>query len=338
MQRVKGPVRVGLIGGGWAAWAHGQGYRQLPDLFRVRYVMDVDAGIAAERARDLPGARAVTNARAVLDDPDIDAVDICVPHDLHRPIAIAAAKAGKHVLMEKPLARSYAEGREIVAAAGAAGVQLMIAFNERHRWCMRTIKRLADEGRLGRVYMVRSDHHQNVVKPEGHWLRSKDRSGGGAVIGSGVHLLDLLRWFGGEVSEVFCTSFHMPDRLEGEVAASVTVTYAAGGIGTHDIMWATSGKPWYQFLAVYGTGGRATTFGTDVTFAPIDGGLDTLEMPKEGPFTDTFRDELKHFGECLLSGARPITDGADALKTQEIVEAAYRSAETRAVVRLPLAG
>ncbi len=331
MKKTDSPIRIGIIGCGWAASAHGRGYSQLPDLFNVAVVCDPDETAAGSLGRDLSADAVETDWQRVVDEPEVDAVDICLPHHLHHPVAVAAARVGKHVLTEKPLARTVEEGREMVRAAEEADVHLMVAFNERFNWHIRTMKRIVDEGRIGKVYMVRTDHNQNVRFAEKAWFKSREFAGGGALIGSGVHMLDLLRWFGGEASEVFCTTHYMPDRLEGEVAAGVVVTYRDGGIGTLDIMWAAQAEPWYQFLVVYGSEGRATTLGGDITVA-TSSGVETIAVPDDAP--DCFAEEIGHFGNCCVSGETPLTVGSDALKTQEIVAAAYQSAESRSAVRL----
>jgi UDP-N-acetyl-2-amino-2-deoxyglucuronate dehydrogenase len=329
------PCRIAIIGCGWASSVHAEGYLANPELFTVTLCCDTDENQARLRAAQFPGCRIETEWQSVVSAPDVDAVDICLPHHLHAPVAIAAAQSGKHILIEKPLARTLVEGREMVDAAEEANVALMVAFNERYTWYGQTVRQLVDDGRLGDVYMVRTDHNQDTRFGDDAWYRSVDQVGGGALIGSGIHMLDLLRWFGGEPREVFCALHTIPERLSAEIAAMVTVKYADGGIGSLDISWAAPAEPWYQFLIVYGTEGRITTTGRDVVLA-TGGETEVFHPPEDEPENGSFVREILHFGECLRDGNPPITSGSDALRTQELLAGAYRSAEWNVPVSLPL--
>ncbi len=334
MSRTKKPFRVAMIGCGGISRAHAQGFRQLSDLFTVRAACDVNVEAANKCAADLPSARVTTDWQEVLGDPEIDAVDILLPHDLHHPVAVAAAEAGKHILLEKPLATTVREGKGIVKAVERAGVACMVAFNERHRWPVRTIKEIVETGRIGEVYLIRTDHNQNPKFAPKQWYRSKAKSGGGALIGSGIHMLDLLHWFGGEVRYVSAVTRHIPGRVDEEAAACVVVQFADDRIGSLDISWAAPRHPWYQFLVVYGTKGTATTLGGDVTISS-EAGVETVKTPVQDSYADSFVKEIEYFGECLAGGKQPMTHPADALRSLEICMAAYRSAETHKMVRLP---
>jgi predicted dehydrogenase len=329
------PYGVGIIGCGWAASAHARGYLFDLGLFDVRMCCDTNAAKAAECSALFPHSEPVEEWKAVVESPRVDVVDICLPHHLHHAVTIAAAEAGKHVLIEKPLARSLREGREMVDAVERAGVVLMVAFNERFTWQARKIREIVDSGRIGDVYFVRTDHNQDTSFSEAHWWRSSELVGGGALIGSGVHMLDLLRWFGGEASDVYCATHIMPARLAAEIAASVSLTFANGGLGSLDITWAAPGEPWCQFLIVYGTEGRITSLGRQVVLA-TGTETETWQPPENDPAQDSFTQEVLHFGTCLRDGVTPMTSARDALKTQELVEAAYRSVAERRPVGMPI--
>jgi predicted dehydrogenase len=247
---------------------------------------------------------------------------------------VAAAKVGKHVLLEKPLAANLREGRQIAKAVEKAGVTCMVMFNERHRWPVVKIRELVESGRIGEPYMIRTDHNQNPQFAPKQWYRSKARSGGGALIGSGIHMLDLLHWFGGEVRQVSAVTRHIPGRVDEEAAACVIVQFADGKIGSLDISWAAPRHPWYQFLVLYGTKGTATTLGGEVTVSTPER-VETIPSPVQDSYSDSFVNEIRYFGECLVEGKQPMTHPADAVKSLEICMAAYRAAETRSVIGLP---
>src|SRR5438067_1068560 len=171
------PVRVALIGCGGIATAHLAGYQALPELGQIVVACDSDAGNARRRAEEM-GAEACSDYREAVAREDIEAVDLCLPHDLHEPVARAAAAAGKHVLVEKPIARNLAEADRMIEACADAGVHLMVAHCQRFSADRQTAKRLVDEGAIGRVYMMRTDHNQWVEYPAGHWINDPVKLGG----------------------------------------------------------------------------------------------------------------------------------------------------------------
>ncbi len=329
---------MALVGCGNIAHAHARGYKALPQLFRVVAVCDVDEERAGRMAQELGAEKVYHDYRQVADDPEVEAVDVCLPHDLHAPVAIACARAGKHVLVEKPLATSMEEGREMVRTAKEAGVKLMVAFNERYDPVNRRMKELVDEGKLGRIFLLRLDHNQNVCVPEGHWIRSRKRMGGcgGVVFGSMPHRLDLLRWFGGEVEKVYGLTFEMPERMEGPVSAVALMRMRSGATGEVTAVWACANPAWYEGAWVYGTKGSAYSVtwrgGRSELF--FDDGERRTKVDVEP--ADSFTEEIRHFGECILEDKEPLTNGEDALKSLELSVAIWRAAEKGRVVNLPL--
>ncbi len=117
-------LRVALVGCGLFSESHIRAYEHYPERARITICCDLDLEKAVQRAELITGARAVSSLDAVLADPDVDAIEICTPHHLHADIAIAAAQAGKHILCQKPLAKTLAECDAMIAAAQAAGVVL----------------------------------------------------------------------------------------------------------------------------------------------------------------------------------------------------------------------
>jgi len=342
VRRTTPPFRVGIIGCGGISHAHALGFGNLPALFEVRAVCDSNEKAARKLAEPFGEPRICSDWREVIADPEIDAVDILLPHHLHALVGVSALRAGKHVCLEKPLAITLSEGIELVLEAEASNAVFMVAFNERHRWSVRTIKKIVDEGRIGDVYMVRTDHNQNPRFAANAWYRNGQLAGGGALIGSGIHMLDLLQWFCGTATSVFATGVKLPEVLETETAASVIVEFAPRKegcpdcIGTLDISWAAPNHPWYQFLVVYGTRGTVSTLRGDVVSLRTAGEQEEFHAPEGDTWTDSFREELRHWGECIAQGTRPLTDAREAFRSLEICMAAYRSMDTHTAVRIPL--
>src|SRR5439155_22736693 len=128
------------------------------DELRVVATCDLDRGRAEERAAQLGAGRAATDVDELLGASDVDAVLLCLPHDQHAPATVAAARAGKHVLVEKPIARTLDEADAMIAVADAAGVTLMVAHNQRYLPLHRRARELVDDGAIGPVRCARADN------------------------------------------------------------------------------------------------------------------------------------------------------------------------------------
>jgi UDP-N-acetyl-2-amino-2-deoxyglucuronate dehydrogenase len=320
-------LRVALIGCGGISAEHARAARELPELLRYTVAVDEDPSRASTRAAEA-GAEALTDWRAALQRADVDAVDICLPHDLHAEVAVAAARAGKHVLVEKPLATTMADADAMLAAAREAGVVLMVAFCERYMPLYQRVKEIVASGALGRPLMARIDHNQWVVAPPGHWIRSRQRLGGGCVSSAGCHRLDLLRWFLGEPEAVSAMTVQRPEQMEGEVGGLVNLRFPSGAIGNLAILWSALLPPWYEELWIDGEEGRLHTHG-GLHVASRRTGTDEVLLVPAG---DGFTGELRHFAECVRDGRMPLTSGEDARKTLAVCLAAYESERGSCVV------
>lgn len=204
------PVRVGMVGYKFMGKAHSHAYHDVGMFFDVpNPVMQVVSG------RDEAGVKAAaakfgwsgyeTDWRKMINRADVDLVDICTPNNMHAEIAIAAAKAGKHVLCEKPLALSLAEAREMYAAVKKAGVTAMICHNYRFAPAVQYIRQLINEGSLGKIYHWRAQYLQDwIIDPEfpAVWRLRKEVTGSGAHGDIQAHIIDLARFLVGEISEV----------------------------------------------------------------------------------------------------------------------------------------
>ncbi len=209
------PLRIGMVGYGFMGRAHSNAYRRVNNFFDLPYapvlqaVCARDAGKAKAFADQWGYASIETDWKKLVARNDIDAVDICTPNNLHHDIAIAAAKAGKMILCEKPLSMNTAEGEEMVAAVEKAGVANTVWYNYRRVPAVSLAKQLVDEGRLGRIFHYRSNFLQD-------WTISADLPQGGAglwridasVAGSGVtgdllaHCIDTALWLNGPIDKV----------------------------------------------------------------------------------------------------------------------------------------
>jgi predicted dehydrogenase len=205
-------LNVAMIGGGFMAKAHALAYAAMPMFFwpapaipHRKVIVDVTADLA-ETARQRYGfEEASTDWKAVLSRNDIDVVDIVTPNDSHAEIAIAAAKAGKNVICEKPLARTGMEAKSMLDAVEAAGVIHMVAFNYRRTPAVALARKYIEEGRVGKILSFRGTYLQDwSADPNGplSWRFQKKIAGSGAVGDIGTHVIDLARYLVGEIESV----------------------------------------------------------------------------------------------------------------------------------------
>jgi predicted dehydrogenase len=205
-------LNVGLVGAGFMGKAHSLAYAAMPMFFwpapaipRRRMMAEVDADLAAEAARRFGFEQSTGDWRELVEAHDIDVVDISVPNDAHAEIAIAAARAGKHVICEKPLARNAEEAREMYEAVTEAGVVNMVAFSYRRTPAVELAKRLIAEGAIGQVRNFRGTYLQDWSNDPDlplSWRFQKDVAGSGALGDIATHVLDLARYLVGEVAAV----------------------------------------------------------------------------------------------------------------------------------------
>jgi len=205
-------VNVGVIGAGFMGKAHSLAYAAMPMFFwpapaipRRAIIAEVTDDLAAEAAARFGYERSTGDWRRVVEDPEVDLVDIAVPNDAHPEIAIAAVEAGKHVICEKPLARTGAEARRMRDAAVAAGVVHMVAFNYRRTPAVALAKKLIEDGTIGTVRNFRGTYLQDwSLDPDLplSWRFSRDVAGSGALGDIATHVLDFARYLVGEVTEV----------------------------------------------------------------------------------------------------------------------------------------
>ena len=209
------PLNIGMIGYGFMGRAHSNGYRRVSNFFNLQYTPVLKAACARDAAKakafaDQWGYESIeTDWRKLLERKDIDAVDICVPNNLHKEIAIAAAKAGKMILCEKPLAMDSAEGEEMCQAVEKAGVANIVWYNYRRIPAVTFAKQLIDSGKLGRIFHYRANFLQdwtiNADVPQGGqgtWRLDAAAAGSGVTGDLLAHCIDTALWLNGSISNV----------------------------------------------------------------------------------------------------------------------------------------
>lgn len=211
----KKQLRIGLIGTGFMGRAHSNAYRRAPNFFDLGMEPVLQAvcarsdGAAAAFAKQWGFASSETDWRALVARDDIDAIDICTPNDTHKEIALAAADAGKIIMCEKPLARTAAEGREMVAAIEKAGVANTVWYNYRRVPAVTLAKQFIDDGKLGKIYHYRAQFLQDWTiatdLPQGGaglWRLDHDAAGSGVTGDLLAHCIDTAMWLNGTIGTV----------------------------------------------------------------------------------------------------------------------------------------
>lgn len=226
-------LNVALIGTKFMGKAHSNAFRQVGKFFDLpaEPVMKVICGTDPKGTRDAAGQmgweEASTDWKEVVNRPDIDIVDISSPGNLHAPMAIEAAKAGKHIICEKPLANTLKEADQMLAAAQKAGIKHMCGFTYRFNPAIITIKNMISRGELGQIFHVRACYQQDwIVDPEFplNWRLKKDTAGSGALGDIGAHITDLTHYLVGDIGEVAAA---METFIEERPLADASATIAA---------------------------------------------------------------------------------------------------------------
>ena len=323
-------VRVGLIGGGGIANAHIRGYLAHSTKIHITAVADAVEATAKQRAAEL-NASLYTDYHELINDPNVDAVDICLPHHLHKDAIVAAARAGKHILCEKPLCLTPDEAREVQAAVTKSGVTLMSAHNQLFLPAVAKAKELLDSGSIGTVYEVRTtDSFYNDFDPENMgWRASAKTSGGGELIDTGYHPTYLmLHLAGGAPTEATALlSTHRLKFMEGEDSAQVLIRFDNGVVGHLVTSWAYEPTPVTERFSVVGELGSLSSNGTSLTLTLRDGGVETFDFEP----VETFTAEIGHFADSLINETRPLHTEKEGIEVLGIILAAYEGARTKTI-------
>jgi len=333
--------KLGIIGCGWIAPFHVQALNRLSDRVEVVWVTDP----VIERAENIAGTlkggdvSVLTDYRTGLDG--VDAVSILVLHHLHHPITLDALRAGCHVLLEKPFALTLEEADEMIAEAKAQDKTLMIALPHRYRKSTQLFKQVVDSGDYGRLFMLDAFMDENNREYiTGGWFVKKATLGGGVFFSASAHMLDVMLWIAGEVQSVAMVGTHAGLPMEGEDTAISVIKFVNGVVGTTRHTW-FSPKPhrWYIMrayceravitLTVHPLGNLALegvkcAWTSQVTVAEA-GKEDRVLLESDEGLDLT--EEVRHFFDCIDSGAQPQTDGHAARQLMKVALDAYRDAE-----------
>jgi predicted dehydrogenase len=309
----------------------------------LQLCVDQEARLAEAAA--LVGGRAATSLDEAFDPGQVDAVVLCVPHDQHGPLAVRAAEAGLHVIVEKPLAVDYAGARRAADAAAAAGVALTTCFPYRYESHVVAARAAAAAGALGEVQGATVVFHADKAaaywlggfsgRSTSTWRLQRSRAGGGVFIMNVTHYLDLLRVVGG-VEPERVTAFCRDGAADVEDGIAVAIALSGGGVATVVASATTPGAPSNRF-EIWGSDGTIRLepepeVYTRRALAGITTGVwNQLPPPDDLDVRAVF---VERFVTSVRAGTEPDVSVADSLAVQRLVEATYRSAREGRTVAL----
>jgi predicted dehydrogenase len=356
---ITGQIRVGLIGAGLIGQLHSMMLRYVADRteqsVRVVSVADLSHPAAEHLAARWQGAQAFESAEEIIADPSIDAVWICTPTAMHRQICIAAARAGKHIFCEKPLAMTAAEASEMAAAIKASGVVSQVGLVLRFSPVYNVVKAMFEEDGVGKLLSVTMRDDQDFPTRGTHasaWRNDPSLTAGGTLIEHSVHDFDLLTWMFGPVTSLYCRTRNVNGADGVEDFGATSMEFAGGWHGQLTSIWhrmiarasnrrlevfaenlfaASDADTLGPIVFQRGSGAKEETIAADVVMAKF-----TDKILRDRPYLAPMKDRLTipyaaedaTFIAALKGVCDPDPEFAAGVAAQRIVEAAYESART----------
>ena len=345
---MKSPVRVGIIGSQFISTVHAEALSQCAQAV-LTAVASPTPGNAARLAQRFGIPAVFTDYRELLAHPELDMVALGIPNDLHCPVVLEAAAAGKHIVVEKPLCLNLAEADRMIAACREANVKLMYAEELCFAPKYVRLKGLLDSGALGKPTLIKQSEKHDGPHAAHFW--DVNRSGGGVTMDMGCHAIQFFRWMlGGQaIKSVYAqmsTLVH-GDKTRGDDNAILILEFADGVTCVAEESWSKLG----------GMDDRAEVYGSDgVAYADLlhgnaietysrtgyDYAVEKSGSTKGWTFTMYeenwnygFHAEMAHFVDCVQNDKQPLVTGDDGRAVLEAVFAAYESARTGSKVSLP---
>lgn len=332
-------VRIGLIGTGFIGHIHAMSVNRAANA-ELRAVASKTTGKAAEFAKHHGAAHAYDDYHQLLENPDVDAVIIGVPNYLHEEVVVAAAAAGKDILIEKPFARTLEEGQRMLDAVKSAGIQMvygeMLCFSPKYV----RAKRLVDEGALGDVFLVKqSEQHDGPHMP---WFWDVNLSGGGVLLDMGCHSIEFARWILNKpkITKVVASmgTFVHKDKTQGEDHSVCILHFENNAMAILENSWGRTGgiDDRCEILGSKGNTKADLIQGNAlITHSKVGYGYAVEKADTTQGWTFTgfdeewnygFPQEVEHFVNVVQGKEEPIETGEDGMEVLKVIYAAYQSA------------
>ncbi|MGI6538249.1 MAG: Gfo/Idh/MocA family protein [Caldicoprobacterales bacterium] len=342
-------IKVGIIGTGNISHTHTAGYMAL-DNVELYAACDINEQRVKDYARKYGYKHVFTDYNEMLKLEELDAVSVCTWNSVHAPASIAALKAGKHVLCEKPMAMNTEEALAMEKAAKEAGKLLMIGFVRRFGNDARILKDFIDSGMMGDIYYAKASYLRRNGCPGG-WFGDKSRSGGGPLIDLGVHVIDLVRYMMGKpkpVSVTGATFNKLGDRrnikstkeyrasddseeiFDVEDLALGMIKFDNGSVLTVETSFSLNIEKNVADIELFGTRSGAKLSPELKFYSEINDYLVDVTPAHDTAlsFTGLFENEIAHFIDCIANGTECISPAEDGVEIMKILDAVYESART----------
>ena len=330
-------MRIGLIGCGDMGGTHRTAMQRLQGRARFTAAVDLDLARAEKTAAILGCEVAATDYRQVYEQ--IDAAIIAVPHNLHHPIGLDLLQAGKHLLMEKPLAITEGECLDLIAAAETAQRTLMVAYCMRFHPIVVEMERILKAKTYGELFQLSIWTEQHTQREPGSWIHRVATLGGGQLFSHGCHYIDiLLAWLGEPVAGSHLgTNFGTP-WMEAEGTSNATLKFANGALGYHFGTWGAKGTRLRYAFHAHCTEAMVEGQVSDGKLFVHRGASEGEKSQEQLLFTAEpgkhVENELAHFVDCVERGERPLTDGRRSLQSLRVIWKLYEAEEQGIVADL----
>ena len=337
------PVRFGIIGCGRIAPRHAQSFQQVA-ASRLVAVADLVESRARHLAQEY-GAQAHMDYHELLARSDVDAVSVCVPSGLHAQVAIDAMHAGKHVLVEKPIAITLADADRMIEVSERTGRTMGVVLQNRYNHPMQELRKAIDAGKLGRLHLgsacVRWYRPQSYYEDGWHGTWAMD---GGALMNQSIHHIDALQWLMGPVQSVQAYTATLAHNMEAEDVGVAVIRFVSGALATIEGSTLTWPQNLEGSVAVFGESGSVKIGGTALNRIELWTVAGELEQEAEvltsqrvdppSVYGYSHREVVRDFVHAVQSGTEPGTPGREARKSLALVLAIYESARRGCEVSL----
>jgi myo-inositol 2-dehydrogenase / D-chiro-inositol 1-dehydrogenase len=345
------PIKIAILGAGFISEIHCESYHRFVPDAEVVAVYTRNAEKAQSFAQKHGISQWYNDLDAIIQSSGADVIDICLPNFLHADATLKAATAGKHIIIEKPLAVTLEEADAMISACKKAGVKLMYAEELCFAPKYERVRQMVNEGAIGEIYMLKqSEKHSG---PHSDWFYDINLAGGGVLMDMGCHGIAWFRWMlkNARAKSVYATMSTVlhKQRTKAEDNSVVIIEFENGVTGLVENSWAKHGGM-DDRSEVYGTGG--------VVYADLFMGNAAIAYSKNGygyamekadttvgwtftifeeAFNQGYPQELKHFIDCVQHNKEPLVTGEDGRAVLEIIYAAYASAAQGRKISLPFA-
>jgi predicted dehydrogenase len=337
------PVKICLVGCGRIAHAHIAGIREIPDYVEIAAVVEKEPQQAQDFCRQYGIKTSYSDLQTALLHSEFEAVDICLPNYLHRDVAVNSLKAGKHVLVEKPMAITVAESQDMVEAAQKSNKILMVGQSRRFYDAVMASKKMLDEGQIGIPVSITANLFGYLKKAPTAWWKEKDKTGGLMISIWGSHIIDYIIWMFGKCPErVYCEAYSCNPEWEGEDEVTLLLGYEDGRFATIKMSWNTrlNDEEW--------DGKGKMLSSSDIIYERfIHGSKSTLQLRDETELSrngkilisgsqkySNFAREFMEFADAIRKKHVPLASGREIMDVIRVQEAALKSASTHQVVWL----